>query len=115
VNKETFVSYLESLSQHRPEEFKIIVADNAAFHSTKDIKLPPNLYLLYIPPYTPELKPCEQIWKEIKKYFKRQVFSNMNKLKEWLYEKVKQMSRQTIQSITSNHHYLESFKATFNM
>ena len=113
VNKNTFVSYLEALAEHRPREFKIMVVDNASFHSTKGVKLPSNIYLLRIPPYTPELNPCEQIWRKIKKYFKRKVFLTMGELKEWLYGTVKQISEGTIMSITSNHHYLESFKSTF--
>ncbi len=113
VNKGTFIQYLKSMSEHRPGEFKIIVVDNASFHSSKGVELPPDIYLLRIPPYSPELNPCEQIWKEIKKYFKRQVFTDMENLKQWLYEKVEQMSRETIKSITSNHHYMVCFKATF--
>ena len=113
VNKNTFVSYLESLAHYRPKEFKIVVIDNASFHSVKDVTLPDNLYLLRIPPHTPELNPCEQIWREIKKYFKRKVFSTLDQLKEWLYLQVRAMSEECIKSITSNHHYVENFTATF--
>jgi transposase len=114
VNKEIFIRYLNSFAAHKAEEFKIIVIDNAAFHSTLDVQLPSNIYLLKIPPYTPELNPCEQIWREIKKRFKRQVFKTLEKLKEWLYLTVNQLKPETIKSITSNHHYRDAFFATFN-
>ncbi|VAW82409.1 hypothetical protein MNBD_GAMMA12-2022 [hydrothermal vent metagenome] len=113
VSTQIFEAYLKTLSQHRPNEFKIVVIDNAGFHSTKNIQLPDNIYLLRIPPYTPELNPCEQIWAYIKTRFKNQVFQTMGSLKSWIYETVENMSEQTIISVTSNHHYLNCFNTAF--
>lgn len=105
VNCEIFEKYLNEFSKHRPQEYKIVVIDNAGFHSTKNIVVPDNIFLLRIPPYSPELNPCEQIWKYIKDRYKNQVFENLNQLKEWLHEFVKSMETEVIKSITSNHHY----------
>ena len=57
--------YLEALSEYKPHEYKIVVIGNAGFHSTKHIQVPQNIFLLNIPPYSPELNPCEQIWQFI--------------------------------------------------
>ena len=41
------------------------------------LNLPDNIVLFYIPPYTPEMNPIEQIWKEIRKRgFHNEVFAN---------------------------------------
>ncbi len=109
VNKDIFHNYLEQLSKHKPDEFKIVVIDNAGFHSTKDMKIPENIKLLRIPPYTPELNPCEQVWQYIKKRFKNEVYETLQDLKDWLKEFVQNMSQKTIKSIVSNHHYLNAF------
>jgi hypothetical protein len=66
VSTKIFETYLNGLSQHRPEEFKIVVIDNAGFHSTKNITVPSNIFLLNIPAYSPELNPCEQVWAYMK-------------------------------------------------
>jgi len=115
VSAQIFEAYLNALSEHRPKEFKIIVIDNAGFHSTKNIQIPDNVFLLNIPAYTPELNPCEQVWAYMKTRFKNKVFSNMDNLREWLYNSVNNMSNQTIMSITSNHHYLSEFYANFKI
>lgn len=60
VSKEFFIKYLEDFSKEKPSELKIIVIDNASFHSTKDIELPNNIVLLPIPPYCPELNSVEK-------------------------------------------------------
>jgi transposase len=114
VSTKIFETYLNGLSQHRPEEFKIVVIDNAGFHSTKNITVPSNIFLLNIPAYSPELNPCEQVWAYMKTRFKNKVFNTMEDLKEWLYESVKNLSEETILSITSNHHFLNEFNAAFN-
>lgn len=45
VCKEFFIKYLEDFSKHKPQELKILVVDNAAFHSTKEVILPENIVL----------------------------------------------------------------------
>jgi hypothetical protein len=59
VNTDTFEAYLHEFATHNPEEYKIVIIDNTEFHSTKNIEIPDNIYLLRIPPYNPELHPCE--------------------------------------------------------
>ena len=109
VNSSIFEQYLQELSAHRPKEYKIIILDNAGFHSTKNIQVPNNIYLLRIPPYSPELNPCEQVWQYIKNRYKNQFFKTMTDLRKWLNITVNSMDEKTIKSITSNYHYLNAF------
>lgn len=114
VNTTVFEAYLKELSQHKPEQYKILVIDNAGFHSTKNIEIPENIFLLRIPPYAPELNPCEQVWQYIKNRCKNQRFDTLKKLKSWLHNFVSNMTEKTIKSITSTHHYLNAINTTFN-
>lgn len=109
VSTKIFETYLHKFSLHRPDQAKIVVIDNAGFHSTKNIEIPKNIILLRIPPYSPELNPCEQVWAYIKTRYKNKVFADINTLKEWLYEMVKNMTSNIIKSIVSNHHYINAF------
>ena len=112
VDTTIFERYLNSFSTHKPNEYKIVVIDNAGFHSTKNISVPENIFLLRIPPYAPELNPCEQVWQYIKKRYKNNRFDSMETLKKWLHDFVVQMDEDLIKSISSNHHYLNAFNAT---
>lgn len=62
VNNQIFEDYLDAYGRIDPHIFKIVIIDNAGFHSTKNIKIPNNVYLLRIPPYCPELNPAEKMW-----------------------------------------------------
>jgi hypothetical protein len=114
VDTGIFEAYLQEFSKYKPREFKIVVIDNAGFHSTKNINVPENIHLLRIPPYNPELNPCEQVWQYIKNRFKNQRFESMESLRQWLGNMVCEMKPETIKSITGNHHYLSAFNAAFN-
>lgn len=113
VSTEIFELYLKEFSLYNPKEYKIVVIDNAGFHSTKNIEIPNTIFLLRIPPYTPELNPCEQVWQYIKNRFKNQRFETMENLRNWIDKMVNQMTCETIKSITGNHHYLNAFNTAF--
>ena len=115
VDSKIFEAYLEAFSKHNPNEYKILIIDNAAFHSTKYINIPHNIFLLRIPPYTPELNPCEQVWQYIKYRFKNKYFKDMKELKKWLNQIVNQMDRKLIKSIVSNHRYKNLFMMYFKV
>ena len=114
VSTQVFQAYPKAFSQTRPEEYKILVIDNAGFHSTSKLDIPNNIHLLRIPPYSPEPNPCEQIWQWIKQRFKNKVFQNMEELKIWLHQTVNEMDSTPIKSITQNHHYKNAFYDAIN-
>lgn len=115
VNCEIFEAYLHDFSLHNPNELKVVIIDNAGFHSTKNIDIPENVELINLPPYTPELNPSEKIWSYIKEKFKNKIFDNLSALKGWLCGFVKdKLSPENIKSITNNQFYLNEFINAFN-
>ena len=63
--------------------------------------IPDNIHLFFIPPYTPEMNPIEQIWKEIRlRGFRNQVFPSLNRVVDRLCETIRNLSAETIQSIS---------------
>ena len=63
--------------------------------------IPENIELFHIPPYTPEMNPIEQIWKEIRKCgFRNEVFATLRKVMDRLSDTLCSLSNQTVASIT---------------
>ena len=54
--------FLYQVSKTYNNEFLIMVLDGASSHKRKDLKIPENINLVFLPPYSPELNPAEQIW-----------------------------------------------------
>jgi len=116
TTSEIFHHYLKAFSLYKPKEIKIIVIDNAGFHSMKNYVIPHNIRLVRIPPYSPELNPSEKIWAYIKQYYKNQVFKNLDNVKQWLYNFVKnKLNQDNVKSITTNRHFIKPFMAQFNI
>lgn len=80
---DTFQLYLNQFSELNPKEYKIMVLDNGAFHKCKRLKIPENVALLFLPPYSPELNPAEKIWKHIKRKFTNRHFSSLGEISEF--------------------------------
>ncbi|CEX18606.1 glycyl-tRNA synthetase subunit alpha [Streptococcus pneumoniae] len=74
-NTEWMNVFLEELSQAYPDDYLLFVMDNAIWHKSSTLKIPTNIGFAFIPPYTPEMNPIEQVWKEIRKRgFKNKAF-----------------------------------------
>jgi transposase len=53
----------------REEEHVALVRDGAGWHSSKSIRLPSNITLVPLPPYSPGLNPVERVWLYLKERF----------------------------------------------
>ena len=54
--------FLEELSRQYPNDRILLCCDGAAWHKADALQVPENLTLFFLPPYTPEMNPIEQIW-----------------------------------------------------
>lgn len=112
TSSEIFYEYIKKLSEHRPKELMIVIIDNAGFHSLREYNIPENIKLVRIPPYSPELNPCEKMWAYVKQYYKNEFFENLEEVKKWLYKFIMDnMHVDTVKSITHDKRYLDVFNA----
>lgn len=102
--------FLQDLSEKYPNDKIVLVCDGAAWHKAKALIIPDNIHLIFIPPYTPEMNPIEQIWKEIRKRgFKNEVFHTLDDVMNRLCDIIGSLSTFTIKSITGRDWILELF------
>lgn len=71
-------SFLQHVSSRHPDEFVVMVLDGAPSHRALALRVPPNMALLRLPPYSPELNPAERLWDEIReKEFANRVLDSL--------------------------------------
>jgi transposase len=46
----------------QPGVHAVMIWDQAGFHTANDLNVPPNITLIELPPYSPELNPIENLW-----------------------------------------------------
>ena len=113
-NTEGFQLYLNEFSKQAPQELKILILDNGAFHHSKALVLPDNIALIFLPPYCPELNPAEKIWRYLKDALANQLFKTLDELSDKLHNIIQQtLIPLTIISITAYNYYLQAFNAIF--
>ncbi len=56
----------EIASQVTPGAHAVLILDQAGWHTTDKLHIPPNITLLPLPPRSPELNPVENIWQFIR-------------------------------------------------
>lgn len=102
--------FLNHLSISYPNDIIILACDGAAWHKAKALNIPDNIQLVFIPPYTPEMNPIEQIWKEIRKRgFKNEIFQSLNKVVDRLSTTIRNLSSSSIHSITARSWIVSCF------
>jgi len=61
-----FQAFLDVLARRFNRQDILLVLDGAPNHRCGDLVVPDNVTLLYLPPYSPELNPKENLWDEIR-------------------------------------------------
>ena len=105
-----FQFYIQELSKQNPEELKLVVLDNGAFHKAKRLIIPDNIIFIFLPPYSPELNPAEKIWWLLKQEFVCKSFKTIDQLGRHLARVVrKTIITKTVKRICSFKYLLCSF------
>ena len=77
--------FLDEAGNRHPNNRIIMVLDGAGWHASHDLTPPPNIRLLSLPPYSPELNPVENLWDELReKFFHNKAFDSMDALEDQL-------------------------------
>jgi len=96
---EMFQIFLDHFSEILPDELKIMLLDNGAFHKSNDLVIPDNIVLLFIPPYSPELNPAEKIWWKMKRAYTNMYNKTLEDVSTFITEQVNQLTNVDVKSI----------------
>jgi len=101
--------FLLELSNQYPEDFILLAVDGASWHKSKGLVIPSNIELIFLPPYTPEMNPIEQIWSWLRYHgFQNEVFQTLNHVVDRLCDTICSLSADTVISITRRDWILSS-------
>ena len=100
-NKEWMGEFLKALAEQYHDEPILLMLDNAVWHKAKALKVPSNIELFFIPPYTPEMNPIESLWKIIRRMgFKNRAFDSLKKVEDHLEKVIKELNPNKVKSQT---------------
>jgi transposase len=63
-------AFLQRFGKSLPEGVHVaLLLDGAGWHTAKDIAVPDNISLVFLPPYSPDLNPVERVWLYLRERF----------------------------------------------
>ncbi len=65
-----------------PSKQIVLVLNRAGWHSTKRLRVPDHLHLLFLPPYSPELQPSEHVWQLTNTVLANRHFASIEELED---------------------------------
>jgi transposase len=100
VDSAEYIKFLTGLLKGRSRPL-ILIADRARFHHSKEVRdyvasHRAKIRVYFLPPYSPELNPDEQVWNDVKdKKIGRKAIKTKAELKKSLYSVLRKLQRET--------------------
>ncbi|HKF37786.1 MAG TPA: IS630 family transposase, partial [Ktedonobacteraceae bacterium] len=60
----------------------VLVLDRAGWHKSEEVVVPEGIHLVFLPPYSPELQPCERLWPLTNEAIANHRFQTLDELQE---------------------------------
>lgn len=68
LSAEAVQLFLDQLAATTPSGTHRLPGGRAGYHVAKALRVPPNLTVLTLPPYSPELNPVERLWRYLRQH-----------------------------------------------
>ena len=70
INVEIINIFLAEFAKTIPHDVHVVMVwDQAGFHTGKELKVPKNITIIHLPPYSPELNPIENLWRHLRSHY----------------------------------------------
>ena len=111
LNSSCFEVFIEQLAITYPQDYNIVILDNASFHKTSELIIPENVGFLFLPPYAPELNPIERLWQVVKEDIAFQLHETLSSLKDNVASILKKLTASEVASITGYPYLIHAINA----
>ena len=103
VNTELMGDHLKMIAEEAGGDTHVVlVLDGAGWHKAKALKVPANMTLLFLPPYSPELMPMERVWAWMRSHdLSNRVFKDEAEIDQACAESWNKLTPERLQSITA--------------
>lgn len=101
LNTTNMQVFIDAFAAAYPSTFNVLLLDNSAVHTTERLRLPANVALVFLPPYSPELNPVERLWQDLRGRMAWRIFDDLDALEAELCTQRDHYTPSVVQSLTS--------------
>jgi transposase len=103
--------FMQKLCDKYPNDLILLICDNAWWHRSKYTVIPKRLTIAFIPKYTPEMNPIEQLWREVRTQgFHNRYFKDLAGVESNLHTTINHLKPEIIMSITQRDWIMKCIK-----
>lgn len=116
VDAEIMSIFLAHTAKLFPEDYCLMFLDGAGWHRANELKVPPNIRLLQLPPYSPELNPVEHLWDYLREnFFSNRALQSLDEVEELLMQALRHLifNPELVRAMT-NFRWLNTISLTSN-
>jgi hypothetical protein len=100
VNTAVMNWFLAGLGEWLEGRRCILVMDQAGWHKSKDLQVPANIGIVYLPAYSPELNPVERLWDWLKRNtIRNRFFDTVEEVMDAVAEQLKMATEDILKSM----------------
>jgi transposase len=111
LNAANFQLCIDLFSQAFPDSLNLLLLDNRGAHTARQLTIPENVRLVYLPPYGPELNPIERVWRDLKDALAWLQFPTLDAQQDYLATRLQAYEAATRQALTSYTYWVEAIHA----
>jgi hypothetical protein len=104
-------AFVDELAQSYPESLNLLVWDGAPAHLAHRLVLPPNVLLVPLPAYSPELNPVERLWEDVRYRLGSELPRSLSALKERAAELIRAYAPEQLASLCGYDYLLQILHA----
>jgi hypothetical protein len=95
-----FQIFLDEFSRAFPDSLNVLVLDGAPAHVAHALVVPENVFLVRLPPYSPELNPIERVWLDVRKFLGDELPASLEALADSIARILQGYTHQALASLT---------------
>lgn len=94
--------FFQELHDAFPDRKILFIWDQAGYHRAKDLQIPSNIKIEYLPPYSPELNPPERLWRWLRRHACRnRLFNSIDEQAEILGNAIRSLTKKDFSLLCS--------------
>lgn len=105
---QTFQVWWDGFAGTFPDSFNLVVLDHGACHQAKAVQWPSHVVPVFLPPYSPELKPMERLWRDLKDTVAVCPPQTLDELSDTGCSWIQNYSQAALQSLTSLAYFVQA-------
>ncbi len=106
-----FQVFLDQFVRAFPDSLHLLVLDKSGGHTAKALRIPANVRLVWLPPYSPELNPIERVWRDLKDQCAWQHFPELEAQQDYVADILCTYDPAALQSLTGYRYFVEAVNA----